>query len=192
MVNLAYFAFVLRVTAVTAAMGQSAAATTYTYQAIAVPQAYETWVASLSDDGAVVGYYWDINYRTRGFLMKNGVYTNIDGPGLLPTMPTAINNKGDVIGNYSENSSDRGFLLHNGKLTTIAYQTAAATILVAINDAGIIAGNWFDKAGRPHPFLDDHGILTTIPVDPAGTQQLALAAKNVVAGTMKRHGALNG
>ncbi len=37
MVNLAYFAFVLRVTAVTAAMGQSAAATTYTYQAIAVP-----------------------------------------------------------------------------------------------------------------------------------------------------------
>ena len=192
MASSARLMFCLGATAFATAAAHGASATTYTYQSIVVPQSYSTSVTGLSNDGTVVGYYWDINFHTRGFSMKNGVFTNIDGPGLPATTVMGINNKGDIVGYYSETSPDRGFLLHHGKLAIIDYPRASSTQLVAINDAGQIAGNWFDRKGRPHPFLDDHGVMTAIRVDTGGTQHLAIDAKGVVAGTMKRNGADNG
>ena len=188
MASFARLLFGLGATAFAVTASHSALATNYSYQEVAVPESYSTSVTGLADDGTVIGYYWDINFRTRGFSMKNGVYSTIDGPGLPATTIMGINNKGDVVGYYSETSSDHGLLLRRGTLTTINYPKASATELVAVNDAGVVAGLWFDEVGRPHPFLDDHGVMTAIRVNTAGTQHVAINAKGIVAATMKRNG----
>jgi hypothetical protein len=49
-----------------------------------------------------------------GYLLKKGIFTNIDVPGAMvgSTNPTAINAQGDIVGTYSVCTEDNGCSPH--------------------------------------------------------------------------------
>jgi uncharacterized membrane protein len=112
-----------------------------------------------------------------GFLYNSGVFTIINVPGSInvpngaPTLPTGINNVGQIVGTYytsSVSSPDPptfGFLDTNGVFSTISVPGSPATAANGINDAGQIVGSFRSGDFRSgHGFLENNGVFTTIDV----------------------------
>jgi probable HAF family extracellular repeat protein len=112
-----------------------------------------------------------------GFLYSNGVFTIINVPGSInvpngaPTLPTGINNAGQIVGTYytssvpTPNPPTFGFLDANGSFSTISVPGSPATAAIRINDAGQIVGSFSSVDFRSiHGFLDNNGVFTTIDV----------------------------
>jgi hypothetical protein len=94
--------------------------------------------------GDIVGLYGSANV-THGFALRNGNLTQIDYPGAVDfgiTIPSDINDVGDVVGWYSVVSGwpEHGFLLREGVYTTIDYPGAFATNVRGINSEGDMVG----------------------------------------------------
>ena len=80
--------------------------------------------------------------------------TTIDVPGAAATDAFGINERGQIVGFYSEPSPgpSHGFLLDSGTFTTIDVPGADSTIAFGINDRDQIVGIY--TAGGPvHSFL---------------------------------------
>lgn len=59
-----------------------------------------------------VGSYSDSRKHIHGFRLHNGMYTTIDIPSAIVTQAWAINDKGEIVGTYSDtNDQKHGFLL---------------------------------------------------------------------------------
>jgi probable HAF family extracellular repeat protein len=134
----------------------------------------------------------DSNSRPRtpvpGFLLERGRYTRFDAPGAqLETGPTAINNRGQIVGYYLEDDTDatyHGFLRDpRGGFTTIDLPGAKATVASRINDRGQIVGRYYQAApfrgpdARSRGFLLDRSKLTRIDV-PGAAQTQAVGINN--------------
>ena len=64
-----------------------------------------------------MGGYQSADGKWHGFLLSQGTYTTIDGPGATVTGATGINAAGDIVGHYvSEDGMDHGFLLASDHL----------------------------------------------------------------------------
>jgi hypothetical protein len=121
---------------------------------IDVPGATTTEVVGINDSGQMVGVYGSGAYR--GFIFKNGTFTYIDAPGTIgpgtqqppPTAPHGINNAGQVVGEYSNETPPlgHGFLLSGTAFQTIDFPDANSvggfdqTRLDGINDQGDFVG----------------------------------------------------
>ena len=84
----------------------------------------------------MVGYY-DTEGIRRGFLLSDGSFSKIDPPGSLFTLPSDINNRGQVVGGFLDPNgvNGRGFLWERGRSTTIVAPGARTdSIAIAIND----------------------------------------------------------
>lgn len=105
-----------------------------------------------------MGVYADSTGTFHGFLLRHGIYTNIDDPLGVHTDVVDINAPGDMVGNYYDSSgTSHGFLLRQGVYTSIDDPLAASgpsggTFPGGINDRGDIVGNYADSAGL-HGFL---------------------------------------
>jgi hypothetical protein len=111
---------------------------------------YWTLPAGLSDNGTVVGYFWD-GAQYHGFTESNDQYTTIDVPGALATLVTGINNRPDpdIVGQYTDAAgSNHGFVLRRGKFTTVDAPFGVDTRVNAINDSREIVGSYDSGAGR--------------------------------------------
>jgi probable HAF family extracellular repeat protein len=90
-------------------------------------------------------------------------FRTIDFPGALTTQAFGINERGDVVGDYTDTSGNvHGFLLKKGKFSSIDYPGAILTSARGINDAGEIVGA-FSTADDPqgaHGYLLRNGIYT--------------------------------
>ena len=93
----------------------------------------------INDNRDIVG-----SYDNRGFLLRNGAYTRIHVPNALSTGPGDINNRGTIVGSYTDAATTHGFVLRNGRFTTIDIPSAVRTAIVSINDSGDIVGIFFD------------------------------------------------
>jgi hypothetical protein len=149
---------------------------TYTY--IDAPGATQlcapagTWPVGINPQGDIVGFYESINATeqaclSHGFLLTKGTYTNIDVPEALGAAPgttaaSAINPRGDIVGQYFDSSgNNHGFLLSNGTFSTIDVGgPLAQTFPLGINPQGDIVGFTFATGG----FLLSHGTVTSIDV----------------------------
>jgi uncharacterized membrane protein len=69
-------------------------------------------------------------------------FTTIDVPGAGITVVEGINDAGDMVGYYSQNSAQpaHAFLLRNGVFTFFDYPGADQTRAVSINNIGVIVG----------------------------------------------------
>ena len=67
------------------------------------PGGHNTQARGINPQGDIVGSWLDATQgnRTRGFLLRNGVYTTIDFPDAVHTMPWAISSTGTSTGQYS-------------------------------------------------------------------------------------------
>jgi hypothetical protein len=143
-----------------------------------------TQPASINDLGEITGVYFDSNGNSHGFLRKaRGEIVTFDAPNVgygtpavsygLGTIPTDINNEGDIVGYYTDAAGAyHGFVRSaRGKFRIIddpgSTSSPPATIAQAINDWGVVVGFWFDSNLNFHGFVHQvDGSFTT--VDPPG------------------------
>src|SRR5262245_16496142 len=78
-------------------------------------------------------------------------FTSIDVPGAVETRARGLNDKGDVVGNYTDADGVlHGFLLHDGQFTRIDVPEALDTSALGISDSHQIVGDFDDSAGTGH------------------------------------------
>jgi probable HAF family extracellular repeat protein len=89
-----------------------------------------------------------------GFLLSGGTYTTLDGPSATETVAAAINDAGQIVGTYVNNTGAHGFLYNpnGGTYITLDDPLAGITHPLGINDTGQIVGTYNDATG-PHAFL---------------------------------------
>jgi uncharacterized membrane protein len=94
-------------------------------------------------------------------------FTDIDVPGSQPGstgfLGLSLNNLGQVVGTYFDDSgNDNGFLYSGGKYVTLNAPGAIDTELFGINDLGQIVGTAAYSNGNVYNFIDTHGKFTVI------------------------------
>src|SRR5215469_16668466 len=95
-------------------------------------------------------------------------FRTIDVAGAVSTQAFGINERGDVVGNYTDAAgSGHGFRWSNGKFTSIDFPGAILTSARAINDADEIAGAYStsDDPNGAHGFILREGkfVVTDFP-----------------------------
>jgi probable HAF family extracellular repeat protein len=120
-----------------------------------------TEIFGINNHGDLVGRYYDFPAGSieHGFLYSGSQFTTIDDPNTAITSPgsgnsaTGINNAGDVVGTYVNQTGGHGFLYKNGSYTTI--DNPALTIwgndARGINDYGQIVLNHYSQGSIATP-----------------------------------------
>ena len=150
-----------------------------------------TEAVGINGHGQIVGFYLNPERTIHGFLRDRGrgaqrdegVFTTIELPGALATSADDINNRGQIVGTYSEVSNTRpldaprAYLLDDGAVTLIDALGAENTQIGRINDRSEFVGAYFDAGGPTLGFLrDSKGVFTTIEVP--GAEQTGAAGIN--------------
>ncbi len=117
-------------------------------------------------------------------------FTTLNAPGATETFAEAINDRGQVAGNYvtsgTSGSEYSGFIYENGTFTTLNAPGATVTGVSAINDRGEVAGDYVDSSGGMGAFVDDNGTFTTLNAPNAlFTDAQAINNRGEVAGTYR-------
>ena len=137
----------------------------------AQPAVSERFRPGLTRKGISWGFYFDntSNCGIHGFLLSNGVYTNIDVPEALGAVPgstsaSAINPNGDILGYSDSGSGTHGFLLSNGTFSAIPDIPAlgSLTVPLGMNPQGDIVGG--ASVTPCCGFLLSHGTVSIIDV----------------------------
>lgn len=128
--------------------------------------------------GQIVGGY-GVGTQSYGFLDVGGSFTSIAYPGGTQTQANALNNLGQVVGIYLDNTNlYHGFLYlaNSGTLTTVDDpSTTSSDYAYGINDDSQIVGYYWANSAN-HGYLDAGGTFTTI--DYPGALETFLTAIN--------------
>lgn len=112
-------------------------------------------------------------------------FATIDPPGSVSTTTGAINDLGQVVGDYFDsNGVDHGFLYSAGVFSTIDVPQSISTVSAGINNNGQIVGSYVDANNLSHGYSLTNGIFTTID-DPAfseGTFLVQISDLGLIAG----------
>jgi probable HAF family extracellular repeat protein len=125
-------------------------------------------VNGINDWGSIVGYYTGPDVVSHGFKRwRNGSGFTLDYPAHFHevnsgTFPTAINNKGMIVG-FTQ-IPYHGFVYYHGMWANLEYPGANATDPRGISDAGVIVGNSSSPDGSATAFLYQNGVFKAISV----------------------------
>jgi hypothetical protein len=145
----------------------------------------ENQLVGVNDHDIAVGFYNDASSLSHGYTynIKTGTFSaNIDDPVALngggSTVTAAIDNKGEIVGFYTDTgpiagaTTIHGFVDNHGVFTTVDAPVPGATIteLLGVNDHGIAVGFYTDASGNNHGFVFNTktGKFTTLD-DPNGS-----------------------
>ena len=123
-------------------------------------------VEGINNWGSIVGWYTDSAGVAHGFKRwGNGNGIILDYPAQFSgansgTLPTAINDKGVVVG--STQSPNNAFVYHNGQWATLQYPNAVSTRLNGISNDGVIVGNAQLADGSNQGFLYKNGVFKVV------------------------------
>ena len=95
----------------------------------------------------------------------NYSFQAFDPPGSINTFALATNNRGQIVGYFSDAAgATHGFLRQpDGSLVTLDAPSAVATFAAGINDQGTIVGQWLDAGGAAHGFTrSSSSVYTTL------------------------------
>src|SRR5262249_44861488 len=134
----------------------------------------------LNDSGQIGGGEGD-----HGFLLSGGTLTTFDAPRASVTVPTGINNAGQIVGAYADISGQgHGFVLSGANLVTLDVPGSNLTEAFGINDRGEVVGDY--KVGYDEYF----GFLATpsaAPVpEPSTILLLGIGTLGVIAWARRR------
>ena len=134
----------------------------------------------INNRGVIVGKFTTADGVDHGFRRDaRGRFTRIDVPGAKGTNATKINNRGQIVGVYSDTSPDlgdrpdsdptaptfklRGFLLdRHGRFTRLDFPGSRSSQARSINDRGQVVGEYQDTAGSYHGYVWERGRFRTI------------------------------
>jgi probable HAF family extracellular repeat protein len=124
----------------------------------------------LNDRRQLVGTYEEpIGGAVRGYLLTRSRFTKINPPGAKGTQPQGINNRGQIVGKYSNTSGAvssgvpvRGFLYDRGRYLRLDFPGASSSQAFDINDRGQVVGEYTDANGDLHGYLWERGRFRTI------------------------------
>jgi hypothetical protein len=129
------------------------------FTTIDVEGARATRAFGINPRGDIVGSYDEpllgdpTRTRTRGFLLRNGVFTTIDyqdelsPSGAAFTEAWGINARGDVVGRYRRQAGSfavSGFLLRQGRFSDVSVDNHVVTLPTKIGASGQIVGCYHD------------------------------------------------
>ena len=103
-------------------------------------------------------------------------FTTIDVPGGTFTRPSGVNDTGEIVGSFTDDTGSHGFLYKGGTFATLGPPGASQSDAAGINNAGQIVGSFTDSAGQ-HGFLNVGGAFTTIDF-PGATSTSGMAIDN--------------
>jgi probable HAF family extracellular repeat protein len=128
----------------------------------------------------------DVTPIALGYLLDDGVFTRVDGPGPnLETVPYGINNRRKIVGGYVDaGGTAHGFVQYKGRFRVFDVPDASGTdasrvinypgaAAFKINNRGQIVGSYTGADGTARGFLKMGGRLTTLHV-PGAVETLAL------------------
>lgn len=153
----------------------SGASYTYAVMDVQGSDANSTSPNGINDSRLVVGTYSITQQCVHifcatpyGFIWNNGTFTSITFPGSNGTVATAINNSGQIVGNYTTVAltpqKSNGFIYSGGTFTTLNVSGAVLTQPKGINNSGQVVGYFespSDHSPSDHGFLRSGGTFTT-------------------------------
>ncbi len=91
------------------------------------------------------------------------LFTTIDVPGAIATLPLDINNSGVIVGTYSLNHDNTAacFIYDGATYTTFTVFDSTYSQVNAINDAGRMVGSYRDAEGKFHGFIREGAVTTS-------------------------------
>ena len=116
--------------------------------------------SGINDRGEITGEYIRSDSESGFVRGPDGRLTTFDVPGARATEASKINDGGQVVGRYSEDtrlvddsSRVRGFVWYRGTVTRIDFPGAQHTLPTGINDRGDVVGYYVDDRDETHGFL---------------------------------------
>ena len=111
--------------------------------AIDIPEAISSGANDINNAGQVVGAYFDVENRLRGYLYDHGAVTSLLFPGSEYTSAVAINDRGQIVGNYGGANGNGSFFYWNGVFSELTAPNIAVSFFVTgINNSGTIVGQY--------------------------------------------------
>ena len=145
----------------------------YTYITIEVPGSLSTEIYGINNDGHIVGLYNDAETVPHNFVYNGIDFTTIQVPGtdLDQTIVHGINDLGQIVGSYWNNSKKYGFIYDGSTYTTVEVPGSLGTEIYGINNDGHIVGLYNDAETVPHSFVYNGIDFTTIQLSSDGLDQ---------------------
>jgi hypothetical protein len=111
----------------------------------------------------IVGWYFDTNSFTHGFLYNGRTYTTLDDPlGLGSTYALGIDG-GNIVGFYTDtNNSSHGFLYNGSTYATLDDPNGVGSTFAQGISGTNIVGCYVDKTGGNHGFIYNSKTYTTL------------------------------
>jgi uncharacterized membrane protein len=164
------------------------------FHALDVPLAAETNPAGINDRGEIVGVYCaglaGGACHPHGFHYHDGQFDTLDAPftGATATRAFGINNDGQIVGDYDEDSGTRPYF-YDGSLFSRIGDLEFSVTGRGINDHGHIVGVFFD--GEHHSFLYRAGQFILLPVA-ANAEALGINNRGQIVGLVFEDGKARG
>ncbi|MFO0899537.1 MAG: hypothetical protein U0836_19085 [Pirellulales bacterium] len=155
-----------------------ALAVDYMYSPFSIPDATETSVFGINEQGVLSGTFKDAKGVERGFITRGGnSHYVVEYPGAASTVVLGINNLGDVVGGFTDPTGSTLPFYWDGPSTgfhPITLPAGYTGIAAGVNDAGMVVGVATDVNAIDVGFWssDPKAGTATVektPLGPAGT-----------------------
>jgi probable HAF family extracellular repeat protein len=129
---------------------------------------HNSFAFGINARGQAVGAYYGQFQFPQAFLFDGRTLTPLGAPsGAITSQARAINNRGQIVGWFSDSSAvQHPFLWEKGVFTALPHGLPGGSIAYAINDRGTVAGS-VPGSGGEQPAMWERGQLTLIGV-PSG------------------------
>jgi hypothetical protein len=141
------------------------------------PGSTTSFPLGINNSGQIVGNYTDSAGVYHGYVLFDGNFTAINVPfqGAVDTEPQAINDEGDIVGDWGV-EGNQGFELIGGVYTVIQTPWSDDTFAFGMNDMGDVVGA-YPANDTDYGFELSGGVYTSIQV-PGSFSTAATAINN--------------
>jgi uncharacterized membrane protein len=149
----------------------------FNFTTIDVPGSTST-AANGNSTYEIVGAFDKADGSTHGFVLSEGVFTQIDVPGAVGfTSVNGINANGELAGIYDDSTRIHGYFLSKGVVTTLDPPDSFRSRAFFLNARGQVVGQSRDDYPNPntsHGFVWSKGVFTMIDVPGASGTTVAI------------------
>jgi probable HAF family extracellular repeat protein len=174
-----------------------AARAQYVFAPIDVPGAAATY-ANGNSTNEIVGEFDDQDGNTHGFVLRRGVFTQVDVPAADGyTSVNGVNAKGERSGIYHDGVRFHGYFCSKGIFTTLDPPGSIRSTGNFLNAQGQVVGLYRTPDNTRHGYIWSKGVFTTLDAPaaaaPLGTNAFGINDHGQVVGTYvdkdgNRHG----